>query len=148
MDRRDCGEVGKKAGHAPRLASGTSEGQPCVLCLLANAKSLDQIRVAFGILTLHIVEEASPLADEFQKPAARVVIFGVDLEVFGQIADPLAQDRHLHLGGTSIGVVGAIRPDDFRLPLLEQCQLFASAHDPDTPRMNHWPMRYQTAATL
>lgn len=35
-------------------------------CLLADSKTLDQIRISLGALTPEVVEESSPLADELQ----------------------------------------------------------------------------------
>ena len=65
--------------------------------LLADSKTLDQIRVSLGALVLEVVEESSPVADELQQPAPRVVIFGVSLEVFGEVADALTEYRYLDL---------------------------------------------------
>ena len=67
------------------------------LRLLADSKTLDEIRVSLGTLTFEVVQEASPLPNELQQPAARVVIFGVSLEVLGQVADALAENRDLNL---------------------------------------------------
>ena len=74
----------------------TARRRPGDSRLLADAKSLNEIRVSLGALTLKVVEEAPPLTDEHQEPSARVVIFGVNLEVLGQVADALAEDRDLH----------------------------------------------------
>ena len=80
-----------------RRVTGVYEaGLPSVLRLFANAESFDQTGVSLGILAFEVVEEASSPTDEHEKPAARVVILGVDLEVLGQVADTLAQDRDLH----------------------------------------------------
>ena len=56
--------------------------------LLADAEALDQFRVAVRVLALQIIQEAAALADQLQQAAARVVVLGVRLEMFGQIADP------------------------------------------------------------
>lgn len=64
--------------------------------LLAETEPPDQIGVPIGILALEVVKEAPTLPDKLQEPAARVVIFGVDLEMFGQVADALTEYRNLH----------------------------------------------------
>src|SRR6186997_3660309 len=76
--------------------------------LLADAEALDQIRVAVRILALQIIQEAAALADQLQEAAARVVILGVRLEMFGQIADPLAEERDLHFRGARVAVVSLV----------------------------------------
>src|SRR6185436_16426918 len=48
--------------------------------LLPNTEPLDQLGVAIRILTLQVVQQASPLTDQLQKAAARVMIFRVGLE--------------------------------------------------------------------
>src|SRR5687768_7812646 len=53
--------------------------------LLADAEPLDQLCVAFRILALYVIEQASPLADKLQEAAPRVMIFCMDLEMFGQV---------------------------------------------------------------
>jgi hypothetical protein len=49
-----------------------------------------------------------------------VVILAMGLQMFGQIADPLAQDRDLHLGGPTILLMAAIRLNDLSFPLRRQ----------------------------
>ena len=71
----------------------------------------DQVQVSFGILTLEVVKETSTLADKFQKPAARMMIFGVDLKMLSQAADALTQNRHLHFWRSCISIMGTIRTD-------------------------------------
>jgi hypothetical protein len=41
------------------------------------------------------------------------MILRVGLEMFGQVIDPLAEERYLHFGGAGVGCVGLIRSDDF-----------------------------------
>ena len=79
-----------------RVTSAGAVTRPCVLRLFSDAESLDQARVPLDILVFEVVEEASSLSDELQEPAARVVVFGVDLEMLGQVSNALAQNRDLH----------------------------------------------------
>jgi hypothetical protein len=58
--------------------------------LLAEAELLDNAFVAIGIVLLEVVEQATPLADQHEKAAARAVIFLVRFEVFRQLTNALA----------------------------------------------------------
>ena len=49
------------------------------------------------ILALEVVEQTSALRDHLEQAAPRVVIFLVCLEMLGQLLDPLAEQRDLHL---------------------------------------------------
>ena len=53
--------------------------------------------------------------DEQQQSASRVVIVLVQLEMFGQIGDPLGQQRDLSLRRTGVGVVQTVLAEDFLL---------------------------------
>ena len=64
--------------------------------------------VTFGIVCLEVVEQATPLADQHKKTAARTVIFLVCLEVLRQLADPLAQQRDLDFRTARIGGMRAV----------------------------------------
>ena len=83
--------------------------------LLAESQPADQIGISPGVLGLEIVEKPPSLADQLQQPSARVVIFGVGLEVLRQIADAPAEQRDLHLWGASVRLVHLIRADEFGL---------------------------------
>jgi hypothetical protein len=63
----------------------------------SNSKPLDNPSVSLDILFLEIVEEAPTLTDQHQQSSARVMVFRVNLEMLGQVADPLAQNGDLYL---------------------------------------------------
>ena len=92
--------------------------------LLSDSEPLNEIGVAIGILAFQIVEQASALPDQLEEAAARVMVFRVGLEMFGEVVDPFAQERDLHLGGTGVCVVGFIRSDDFRLAIFRKRHAF------------------------
>ena len=52
--------------------------------LLAETEFLDHSLIAIGIVGFEIVEQATPLADQHEKTAARAVVLLVHLEVFRQ----------------------------------------------------------------
>jgi len=51
--------------------------------LLADSQALDDLTIALGIAALHVVEQATALADEPQPTATAVVILGLGREVSG-----------------------------------------------------------------
>jgi len=63
--------------------------------LLTDAELSDDGLVALGIVFLEVVEQATPLADQHEKSAARAVVFLVRLEVLRQLADAFAQQSDL-----------------------------------------------------
>ena len=67
---------------------GQQEDEPETL--LAEAELLHNAFVAFGIVLLAVVEQATPLADQHEKAAARAVIFLVRFEVLRQLTNALA----------------------------------------------------------
>src|SRR5262245_21766818 len=67
------------------------------------------------------------LADELQEPAPRMMVLRMRLEVFGEIADALAEKRNLHFGGSGVALMGSVAADDFGLAVLAQ-------HDGRPPR--------------
>src|SRR4029453_2539094 len=49
-----------------------------------------------------------------------MVVFRMRLEVLGEIADALAQERDLHFGGSGVALMGSVAADDFGLAVLAQ----------------------------
>src|SRR5512142_2950575 len=70
--------------------------------LLADAEFRDDALVALGIVFLEVVEQATALADQHEKPAARAVIFLVRLEVLRQLANAFAQQGDLDFRASGI----------------------------------------------
>ena len=58
--------------------------------LLAQAELGNHMLIALGIVGLQIVEQATPLAHQHEKPAARTVVFQVRFEMFRQLTNALA----------------------------------------------------------
>jgi hypothetical protein len=52
--------------------------------LFAETEFLDHSLITIGIVGFEIVEQATPLADQHEKTAARAMVFLVHLEVFRQ----------------------------------------------------------------
>src|SRR5690606_27699638 len=68
----------------------------------ADAETFDQGLVARLFLLLEVVKKRTALRDELEKPAARVVVLLVRLEVLGEGGDAARENRNLHLGRTRV----------------------------------------------
>src|SRR5579883_1409948 len=75
--------------------------------LLADAKPGDDFAVAIGVGLLEVIEEAAALGDQHEEAAAGAVVLGVGLEVLGQLADALGEDRDLDLWAAGVRVMRA-----------------------------------------
>ena len=58
----------------------------------------DDRPVPVDVGPLQIVQQAAPLADQLEQPAARVVVMGVRFQMVGEVIDPFAEDGDLDLG--------------------------------------------------
>src|SRR5438093_7248414 len=83
--------------------------------LLADVEAFDQVRVTLRVLAFQVVEEPAAASHEHQQAAAGVMIFGVCLEMFGQVVDAFAQECDLNFWRAGVAVVGLVRADDFSL---------------------------------
>ena len=66
--------------------------------LLADAELSNDGLIALGIVSLEVVEQATPLADQHEQAAARAVVLLVRLEVVRQLANAFTDDGDLNLG--------------------------------------------------
>jgi hypothetical protein len=74
------------------------EDQDSFLDLLADAEFPDDGFVTLGIVSLEVVEQATPLADQHEQAAARAVVLLVRFEVIRQLANAFTNDGDLNLG--------------------------------------------------
>src|SRR3546814_2310619 len=72
----------------------------------------DQVQIALTIGGPEIVQQRATLVDEHQQAAARMVVLRVGLEMLGEVADALGEDRHLHLGRTGVALGAAMRSEE------------------------------------
>ena len=75
--------------------------------LLPDPKLADYVAVAICIAALEIIKETAALADKHEKSTARAMILLVCLEMFGELADALAQNRDLDLRAAGVRVMRA-----------------------------------------
>src|SRR5215469_524860 len=74
-------------------------------CLLADSEFADHVAVAVRIVRLQVIQQAAALAHQHQQTAPGSMVLDVGLEMLGQFANPLTQDRNLDFGGTGIRIV-------------------------------------------
>src|SRR6266542_4053632 len=116
-----CASFQKGSGLKAQGSEALSPPEPWVLSpepLLADAQALDQFRIPIRVLPLQVVQQTPALTNELEKAAAGVMIFRVGLEMFRKVADALAEERDLYLGGSGVRVVCLVGADDFRLAIL------------------------------
>ena len=113
-----CWAVGKGDGLLPEIRLTRTPGRdadkttPAAKWLLADAEFRNDGFVALGIVFLEVVEQATPLADQHEKTAARAVVFLVRLEVLRQLANTFAEQRDLNFGTAGVGRVRAMQVND------------------------------------
>src|ERR1022692_3095693 len=80
--------------------------------LLADAEFPNDRLVALGIVSLEVVEQATPLADQHEQAAARAVVLLVRLEVVRQLANAFTDDGDLDLGTPRVRRVRLVPVND------------------------------------
>src|SRR5690625_6965887 len=83
-------------------------GPDRLVALSAQAESFDQRAVALDLVVPQVTEQPAALADQQQQAPAGVVVMLMGLEVFGQVGDPLGQQRDLDLRGAGVALVGGV----------------------------------------
>src|SRR5438477_357020 len=70
--------------------------------LFAQPELIDQAAIPVRVTRLQIIEQFATSRYHPQQTAARVMILGVGLEVFGKAVDARSQQGDLHLGRSSV----------------------------------------------
>ena len=78
-----------------------------------QAQPIDQRAVALDVDLRDVLDQPTPASHQQQQSAPRVVIVLVDLEVLGQVGDPLGQQRDLRLRRSGVGVMQAVLAQNF-----------------------------------
>ena len=81
----------------------------------SHSETGDQPPVPLDVVVLHVVEQPAAAANEHEEPTTTVMVFLVDLQVLGEVVDPLGQERNLDLGRARVGRVGPVLGDRGRL---------------------------------
>src|SRR5205085_6568862 len=100
-----------------------SNFHPPVFDLLSpQAQFLDQCPIALQVVSLQVVQEPAPAADELQQPAPGVVVLRVRAQVLGELVDPRGEERDLNLRRARIGLAAPVLRDDLLLRFLGEGQ--------------------------
>src|SRR3954467_11200002 len=70
--------------------------------LLPQVEFLEQVFIPLGLRLAQIIEQAPAHRHHLEEAAARRMVFGMALEVFGQLPDPASEERDLHIGAACI----------------------------------------------
>ena len=105
----------------PRTRVGACEvSVSCSVMLSApEAQVGDERSIPFDVVGGHVVEQPTPFPDEHEQTTPTVMVLLVDLRVFGEVVDAIAEERDLDLRrpcvvGRQIEGLGGSR-DGFRL---------------------------------
>src|SRR5438105_12466818 len=88
--------------------------------LSTQTEALDDRAVAVDVGFGQVVQQPAALTDEQQQTPTTVVVVLVGLEVLGEVGDPTAQQRDLHLSRPGVGLGGAVLGDNLLLYVLGQ----------------------------
>src|SRR5436190_24142639 len=88
---------------------------PFAKLLFPQTQLLNQGVVALDVDLLEVGEQRTALVDHHQEAAARMVVLVVALEVLGQVADALGEDRDLDFRAAGVVLVAGVVLDDLLL---------------------------------
>lgn len=97
-----CPKTRRPNASAAQSEKGGPLEPPFPKLLFTQTQFLDQRVVPLNILFLKVCKQVATLIDHHQKAAARMVVFMVALEVIGEVADTLREDRDLNFGAARI----------------------------------------------
>src|SRR5690606_6423860 len=89
----------------------------------AEAETLDQGPVARDVHRSQVPQQPAATADQQQQAAARGVVVLVLLQVLGEVADPLGEQRDLSLGRTGVARVETVGLQDLLLLCGVECHV-------------------------
>ena len=90
--------------------------------LFAEIQLRDNFAVTIDVFLAQVAQNAAALPDHFQQAAARMMVFLVFLQMFGEVRDARRQKRNLHFGRAGVAVMHAVFFDNLLLGFL--CQHF------------------------
>ena len=82
------------------------------LDVVADTELLDELAVLLDVALLDVLQHTAALTDEHHEAATGVVVLLVRLQVLGEVADALGEDRDLNFSATRILSILAIFGDE------------------------------------
>jgi hypothetical protein len=92
--------------------------------LFTHSQPFDHGTVSIYIFGFQVIEQPAPFADHFQQSPAGMVILCMGFEMIGEVVDPLAQNRNLHLRRARIRTMLTVGIDYLTLLLFRERQGF------------------------
>ena len=78
---------------------------------MTETKILNDPAVSIDVRPLEVIQESATLAHHLEQSSPAVMIFGVLLEVVGEVVDTLSEDCDLHPARTSVSFVTTVFSD-------------------------------------
>lgn len=73
--------------------------------LSPQSKAGDEVSIPLDILVVEVLEQSSALANHHQQTSPTVMVLFIDLQMLGEVADALGEQRNLDLGRARVRVV-------------------------------------------
>ena len=86
--------------------------------LLADSEFTDHIPIALDIKLPQVIEQTTPLADDFQQAPSGAVVFLMCLEMFREVRNAFAKNRDLDFRRTRVRGVNTMLRNDASLVFL------------------------------
>src|SRR5690349_17266715 len=103
-----------------RLTRATVPGPPWLLS--PDPELGDEGAIALDVGVPQVVQQTPLLADQEKEAAAGVVVFGVRLQVLGELPDAGSRQRNLNFGGTRVPISAPVIRDQLALDFFLYCQ--------------------------
>src|SRR6266480_3505993 len=99
----------------------------------------DEGAVALDVGVPQVVEQSPLLADQEKEAAARVMVFGVRLQVLGELPDSRGGQRDLDFGGSRVLVAALVLRDQLAFDFVLYCQTQFAIIRGDRSPPSGWP---------
>jgi hypothetical protein len=86
---------------------------------------MDQTLVSWVIVLLEVIEKPPPLSYKFKEASAGMMIPNMNLKMFREVVDALAEQRYLNLWGTGISLMESELLNNLPPLLLNNCHVFS-----------------------
>src|SRR6266511_1418686 len=84
---------------------------PRTVSLPAKTELRDERSVPLDVVAPEVVEQSTPPSDQHEQASTRVMVLLVDLQMLGEVVDPLGEQSDLHLRRTGVGLMEAVLGD-------------------------------------
>ena len=96
--------------------------EPCSRPLSPDPELGDEGAIALDVGVPQVVQQAPLFSDQEKEAAAGVMVFGVRLQVLGELPDASGRQRDLNFGGTCVPISAPVIRDQLALDFFLYCQ--------------------------